>query len=460
MTVGCAIQKTHNVVEMRIGSRRLADDFYTPFMSQYAREKKPSPIRSLFPLEKTPGIISLLAGKPNPTMFPLTSLSFSARAPHSTDPADEQSYSLTQEEIALGLQYSDTAGIKPLRDWLYGLQEFSHGRTREEGYSVMVGNGSQDLIYKAVVNLVNDGDSVLIESPVYAGVVPIFQSLRCNLVEIETDADGIDSSSLRSKLENWPAGQARPKILYTIPYGCNPTGMTATLGRRKEVLQLAYEFDLIILEGSSLTNYDPYFYLYYGTARVPSYFSLEKTELPETGRVLRFDSFAKVLSAGIMLGSASGPNVILGCIERYTATSNLQVSSLTQVIAYRLLERWGYQGFKAHADRVALFYKEKRDVFQAAMRKYLDGYAEWVVPEAGMFFWFKLILNKELDGGEGDSDVVIRTKAFDKGVLALPGSVFMPNGSKTPYVRASFSLNSAEEVFEALRRLRSALEEV
>ncbi|XP_006459625.1 hypothetical protein AGABI2DRAFT_201971 [Agaricus bisporus var. bisporus H97] len=429
-------------------------------MSQYAREKKPSPICSLFPLEKTPGIISLLAEKPNPTMFPLTSLSFSAHAPHSSDPADEQSYSLTQEEIALGLQYSDTAGIKPLRDWLYGLQEFSHGRMREEGYSVMVGNGSQDLIYKAVINLVNDGDSVLIESPVYAGVVPIFQSLRCNLVEIETDENGIDSSSLRSKLENWPAGQARPKILYTIPYGCNPTGMTATLKRRKEVLQLAYEFDFIILEGSSFTDYDPYFYLYYGTARVPSYFSLEKTELPETGRVLRFDSFAKVLSAGIMLGSASGPNVILGCIERYTATSNLQVSSLTQVIAYRLLESWGYQGFKAHADRVALFYKEKRDVFQAAMKKYLDGYAEWVVPEAGMFFWFKLILNKELDGGEGDSDVVIRTKAFDKGVLALPGSVFMPNGSKTPYVRASFSLNSAEEVFEALRRLRSALEEV
>ncbi|XP_006459632.1 hypothetical protein AGABI2DRAFT_191531 [Agaricus bisporus var. bisporus H97] len=455
MTVGGAIQKNHNVIEARTGSRRLADDFYTPFMSQYAREKKPSPIRSLFPLEKMPGIISLLAGKPNPTMFPLTSLSFSARAPHSSDPADEQSYSLTQEEIALGLQYSDTAGIKPLRDWLYGLQEFSHGRTREEGYSVMVGNGSQDLIYKAVVNLVNDGDSVLIESPVYAGVMPIFQSLHCNFVEIETDANGIDSSSLRSKLENWPAGQARPKILYTVPYGCNPTGMTATLERRKEVLQLAYEFDLIILED------DPYYYLYYGIApRVPSYFSLEKTDLPETGRVLRFDSFSKVLSAGIRLGSVSGPDVILGCIERHTATSNLQVSSLTQVIAYRLLDSWGYQGFKIHTDRVAQFYKEKRDVFQAAMKKYLDGYAEWVAPEAGMFFWFKLILSKELDGGEGDSDVVIRTKAFDKGVLALPGSVFMPNGSKTPYVRASFSLNPEEEVFEALRRLRSALEGV
>lgn len=81
-------------------------------------------------------------------MFPITSLSFNARAPDSSDPSDEKSYTLSSEDIALGLQYSDTAGIKPLRDWLYGLQEVSHGRKRGEGWSVFVGNGSQDLIYK------------------------------------------------------------------------------------------------------------------------------------------------------------------------------------------------------------------------------------------------------------------------------------------------------------------------
>jgi tryptophan aminotransferase len=57
-------------------------------------------------------------------------------------------------------------------------------------------------------------------------------------------------------------------------------------------------------------------------------------------------------------------------------------------VAYRLLDSWGYDGFKTHTDRVAQFYKGKRDVFQSAMKKYLDGYAEWVPPEAGMFFWY------------------------------------------------------------------------
>jgi len=80
-------------------------------------------------------------------MFPLTSLSFSARSPHSPT-ADETTYTLTSDELSLGLQYSETAGIKALRDWLYGLQEFSHGRRRGEGWSICVGTGSQDLIYK------------------------------------------------------------------------------------------------------------------------------------------------------------------------------------------------------------------------------------------------------------------------------------------------------------------------
>jgi len=446
-------------VTHRPGLKRLADGYYQSFFSRNAKERTPSAIRSLFPLEKTPGLISLLAGKPNPTMFPLTSISFSARSPTSSAPEDETSYTLEPSEIAMGLQYGDTAGIKPLREWLYGLQDFSHGRKVGEGWSVSVGSGSQDLIYKAVQALVDDGDAVLIESPVYAGVIPIFQSLHCDLVEIETDAHGISASSLRSRLENWPTGKPLPKVLYTVPYGCNPTGMTATLERRKEVLKLAREFNFIILED------DPYFYLYYGKApRTPSYFALEKMELPEMGRVLRFDSFSKVLSAGMRIGFASGPGVILDAIERHTATANLQVSSLTQVIVSKMLHSWGHEGFKAHTDRVAAFYEQKRDVFQAAMNKHLSEYAEWVVPEAGMFFWFKLKLNHDPAtttsiADDVDSEPIIRTRAFEKGVLALPGNVFLPNGNKTGYVRASFSLNTEEEVFEALRRLRVALEE-
>jgi len=418
--------------------------YYTQFLSDVAKNRKPSPIRSLFPLEKTPGLLSMLAGKPNPEAFPFTSFSFTAQSPE--DNTHEISLTLDGKEVAAGLQYGDTAGYGPLREWLSGLQEFFHGKKRSDDWSLSIGTGSQDLLFKAITALVNPGDSVLVESPVYAGVIPMFHTLHCEQIEIETDAHGIKASSLKSILESWSTTKPKPRILYTVPYGCNPTGMTATDERRKEVLALAREHNFLILED------DPYYYVYYGKAPRPrSYFSLEHEE-PVVGRVLRFDSLSKVLSAGIRIGFASGPTVILDEMNKHTATSNLQVSSLTQVIVVKLLKAWGYDGFKIHAAKVSEFYRRKRDVFENAMKKHLSGLAEWVPPEAGMFYWFKLILNDDLTV-EGDSKTLLEEKAVESGVLALPGTVFHPNGRKSAYVRTSFSLLNEDDVNEALQRL-------
>ncbi|KAG1804892.1 pyridoxal phosphate-dependent transferase [Suillus plorans] len=431
--------------------KSLPVDFYTEFLSDAAKIRKPSPIRGLFPLENKPGVISLLAGKPNDAMFPFKSLSFNITSP--TDPSQEQSISLSGKDLSAGLQYGPTGGLPRLLKWFIGLQTLSHGRKSGEGWSLSMGSGSQDLIYKAVNALVNPGDAVLVESPVYAGVIPMFKSLHCEQIEIETDANGVCSHSLRDILENWPIGKPKPKVFYTVPYGCNPTGMTATVERRKEVLQLAREHNFLILED------DPYFYLYFGkAARPPSYFQLELDE-PVVGRVIRFDSFSKILSAGIRMGFASGPKPIIDAIDLHTASANLQSSSLIQAITLALVEEWGYANFFAHTQAVAEFYRKKRDVFESALNAHLSGLAEWCTPEAGMFFWFKLLLSPNHTPGvdEGDSEDLIRTKAYENGVLALPGTVFLPNGRKTSFVRASFSLCTEEQVNEALKRLRDVL---
>jgi len=230
--------------------------------------------------------------------------------------------------------------------------------------------------------------------------------------------------------------------------------MTATLERRKEVLKLAREYNFLILED------DPYYYLYYGEAARPaSYFSLELDE-PEVGRVLRFDSLSKILSAGIRIGFTSGPEPLVAAMNLHTATANLQACSISQVITLKLLTSWGYEGFFTHTRNVSQFYRQKRDVFERALHKHLEGLAEWSTPEAGMFVWFKLLLtapNGTDDADDGDSESIIRNNAFQKGVLALPGTVFLPNGRKTAYVRASFSLLSEADVDEAVRRLKEVI---
>lgn len=141
----------------------LPASFYQAFLSKAAKERLPSPsesfisddlwpslkifgVRHLLPLESTPGLLSLLAGKPNPTTFPFTSLNFTVRSP--TDPSQDVALSLTGDELAVGLQYGATSGLERLDAWLFGLQEIAHKRMRSDGWKVNVGTGSQDLIFK------------------------------------------------------------------------------------------------------------------------------------------------------------------------------------------------------------------------------------------------------------------------------------------------------------------------
>ena len=87
----------------------------------------------------------MLAGKPNADTFPITSLNFTLRDPVTNE---QVPVSLSEQELARSLQYSGSKGIPDLLDWLIGLQEFSHGRKRGEGWDLTFGTGSSDLIYK------------------------------------------------------------------------------------------------------------------------------------------------------------------------------------------------------------------------------------------------------------------------------------------------------------------------
>jgi kynurenine/2-aminoadipate aminotransferase len=291
--------------------------------------------------------------------------------------------------------------------------------------------------------MINDGDSILIENPTYTGCLSFLKTLKCDLADVATDAYGLVPEALDDMLANWPKSnpsgkkdQARPKLLYVIPTGGNPTGATATLERKQAIYNICSKYDVIILED------DAYYFLQFGQERIPSYFSLDVD-----GRVMRCDSMSKILSAGLRIGWISGPKPLLERINMHTMVTNLQPSGVPQVMAYQLLEEWGYDGFYKHIDEVAAFYKEKRDEFVECLEKRMKGRAEWVVPNAGMFVWLNLL------GGITDSYDLVMTKCIKENVLAVPGMAFMPQGEKTQYIRVSFSNVSKEQMDEALRRL-------
>lgn len=118
-----------------------------------------------------------------------------------------------------------------------------------------MGIGSQDLIAKAFEMFIEPGSNVLLENPSYTGIVSFLRTQPCNMISVDTDSQGIVPESLKSILQGWEDESTRPKVLYTIATGSNPTGVTVSLERKKAIYSICQEYDIIILDD------DPYYYL-------------------------------------------------------------------------------------------------------------------------------------------------------------------------------------------------------
>ncbi|KAG7090552.1 hypothetical protein E1B28_009660 [Marasmius oreades] len=342
--------------------RHRSEAYYTQFLSDAALQRKPSAIHALVPLEQTPGVVSLLAGKPNSTTFPFTQLTFTAPDPSpyteiSSSSSSRAIISVTLKEdlLSQGLQYTATPGMDGLIEWFEQLQERVHGRNaRREGWSVSVGCGARELVGKSIEAFVNPGGPVLVDADtkLHLHQIPIFQVHSCRIIDIPTDSFGILPSTLETILETWNVTPTnpRPKILFTIPYGVGPETCRE---RRLEVLKVVRKWGVIILED------DPYYYLTPPSKRAraecSSYFALE-TELSSEagvvgyGHVVRYDTLTTTLGPGLGVGWISGPGPLVGVVDTYSSSANLQAPSVSQAVALALLRAWGHEGFLKYVE--------------------------------------------------------------------------------------------------------------
>jgi kynurenine/2-aminoadipate aminotransferase len=317
-------------------------------------------------------------------------------------------------------------------------------------------SGSQDGLVKTFEMLLNEGDSILVEDPTYSGALAALRPLGVEIVGVEVDHEGLNPHALETTLSQWHTthpNRPLPKALYTIPTGQNPSGSTLSTERKKEIYAIAQKYNFIIIED------DPYWFLQFETSSATTSNTTDTEQRRSflsfdiDGRVVRLDSFSKILSAGIRLGYATGPTSLLQRLEMHQQATNLHASGLSQMLVYKLLSKWGFDGLKRHVSQVQQFYKEQRDFMINAAVKHLTGLADWTRPSAGMFMWFRL-------HGIENTEVLIQEKARSAKVLLVPGKAFSPYNASSSYVRASFSLASEKDIDEALRRLSVLLKEL
>lgn len=407
------------------------------YLSKRYLARKPSAIRKLVQEGlSTPGMISLAGGLPNPQCFPFEGLSATLRG--------GQVISLAPERVKQALQYSPSYGLPPLLAQLDKLQKGLHSPLGD--FKVCVGTGSQSLLARCFDMLLNPGDTLLIEAPSYPGSLAALRPWGPKYVPLPIDANGLVPDLLRKALEGWE-GAGKPKVLYTIPVGQNPSGATLSVERKAEVYKICQQHDVIIIED------DPYYFLYLGepgtdprTATPPPSFLSMDTD----GRVIRFDSLSKVLSSGFRLGFVTGNPGFVEQIQIDIQCSELHTSGVSQALVAGLLETWGTEGWERHVAETRAFYAERRGKFLALCDKHLKGLAEWDAPAAGMFVWFRLL-------GIEDSFDLISKRAKQEKVLLVPGRDFDPLEGTSPYVRASYSIASDEQMDQALQRLARLL---
>ena len=393
---------------------------------------------------------------PNPLTFPISNITLTLKH-------GKGDIQLNEVETATALQYTQTKGLPSLTNHLKCMMTDVHsGVSFGEGGNdsdIIITNGSQDGLAKSFEMLLSEGDSLLVESPTYSGSLAYLGPAKVNLISIDTDEHGLITESLEYILDHWEMnnkGKPKPRVLYTIPTGSNPSGGTMSLDRKKAVYNLAIKHDLVILED------DPYYFLNLEVVdgvRETSFLTLDR----ESGgaRVLRFDSFSKLLSAGVRVGFVTGPKPLIERLDLHTQATMLHASGLSQAVVSKMFDFWGgTKGFLNHCDEVATFYKSQRDAFVNAADKHLKGLVEFNLPTAGMFCWMKLV-------GINDSNDLIMKKAVKQLVLLVPGSSFLPTSyvgasveqPTTGYVRASYSTASHEQMEEACKRLKVLLEE-
>ncbi|KAH6634321.1 pyridoxal phosphate-dependent transferase [Chaetomium sp. MPI-SDFR-AT-0129] len=454
-----------------------------------------------------PGLISLGGGLPCPEYFPISSLTLHVPAPPDFSeaatlaPGGGETLTIGKYDTTLPPPSAGDALHHPEYDLSialnYGQGNGSAQMTRfvtehiellgappyaDWGVCLTIGStGALEQILRMLCDGPGRGDCVLTEEFSFSTALETAVPLEVTTVGVRMDSEGLVPEAMDEILIQWDsvaapgsggklAGKRKPHVLYTVPSGQNPTGATQSAARRQAIYAVAQRHDVLIIED------EPYYYLQMqapGTAPpstvdefleglVPTYLTLDVD-----GRVIRMDSFSKVVVPGSRMGWITASAQLVERFTRHAEMANQGPNGFSQVILHKLLdERWGHEGYFGWLMNLRMEYTKRRDVMAAACEEFLPKeVVSWAPPQAGMFQWLKV--NHTIHPHASDKTMLdIEEEMFNsciaRGVLVARGSWFRAEQDVAPsglYLRATFTAATPENMREAIRRLGAAIRE-
>lgn len=384
--------------------------------STIVNSMKPSAIDSILKAIGDPEMISFGGGLPNPESFPV-------------DDVKEIFNDLIAKNGRKMLQYGATEGYDALSLALsrrMKLQGIDCDTTE-----IVQTAGSQEALYILGKILANPGDYVISEAPTYLGAITAFKASGIKIIGVEMDQKGMKMDSLRNTLKKYP----NPKFMYVLPNFQNPTGISMTTERREELLEIASE------EGITVIEDDAYGSLRFSGLHLPPLKALDKNN-----NVIYLGTFSKVLAPGFRLGYVIGSREILDKLKLVKQSLDLASSTISEYIAEAYvsggyMERW--------IPKVIELYRRKRDLMIESLEKYLPENVEFTRPDGGMFIW---VTKKG-----ADTDKMLE-EAIKNKVLYVGGSEFYPERDNHESMRLNYTYSSDENIIEGIKRLGRVFE--
>jgi len=392
----------------------MRDESLKSIISDNAKNMRRSAIRDLLKMATRPEVISFGGGFPDITAFPV-------------DQLKEVVTEVLEENALQALQYGETLGVKELREVLAQ-------RYRDQGIDVTYENfiittSSQQAIDMLSQLFINPGDTLVCGLPSYLGALQAFYAHRANPVGIPKDEE------LHSVVSALVTAGKKPKFIYAIPDFQNPSGVTMDMEQRCNVLEVAREFDLLVVEDS------PYREIRFSGEPMPLIYSLDKDE-----RTILLGTFSKTFVPGFRLGWIMAPVNIIERLEIVKQSMDLCAPVFNQFIAARFMQK-GY--YDKNIERVKINYRNKRDSMIAAFEKYMPEGVTWTNPEGGLFLFVTL--------PEGYDSKDLFKIAVNENVAFVIGEAFHCDGSGKNTLRINFSYMEESRAEEGIRRLAGAI---
>ena len=393
-----------------------------PWFDSYAARAhgmRASEIRALFSVANRPEVVSLAGGMPYIGGLPLEELA-------------EMQRRLVMEQGEVALQYGSGQGDEGLREHITQVMALEGISAHPD--DVVVTTGSQQALDLVTKIFIDPGDVIVAEAPSYVGALGVFRAHEADVVHVPMDEDGLVPAELETTLARLSSEGRRVKFLYTVPNFHNPGGVTLSLERRPQVLDICRRYGVLVLEDN------PYGLLGFDREPLPALRSMS-----EDG-VIYLGSFSKTFAPGYRVGWAVAPHAVREKLVLASESAILCPSNASQLAIRTYLEHADWQGqIKKFREQ----YRERRDAMISALEEHIPE-ATWNVPDGGFYVWLTL--------PEGLDAKSMLPRAVTARVAYVPGTAFYYDGSGASHMRLSFCYPTPERIREGVRRLAGVIE--